>query len=750
MKKSLLILYVLVPLIILYSGRIQAACPGYAGTEQITENGVTYDVIYFGTSTDFPGSAQTGSPTDPRTDWNSGSGGVDALNDCGGNVYMKFASCYYNTDNQFGDINYSLAPTVNNIILDGQGAFMENLAASSSFIRCDGLDNWTIRNFAFFGWNQNAILLTDMTNTRVENCIFDSNPTQRAVRVDNSDNPSDVTFSSCVFSNNPPVSETPSTGAIEIRESEFAGALVVNFDNCDFDCNARQGFGGGAMWISPLSFPSNNGPEVNINGGSFVANFSGTDSGDGGAIGITGEDSFLNIDGTLFSCNRSEASTGTGGGGAIRIQAGATVDITNSAFYGNNCTNSAGSIAAGGYGGAININSTSDVSTLTVSNSTFTGNESSRGGAFYLESGIVSFDNVLVSGNSAANTNAALDNGGGVNNVAATFTIVNSSITGNTPDDVLGAVTDNGGTSTVADPGITACETCAPPALNPLACEASGSDLALTCPYFCSTGDDAITGANATGDANLTLDMSNFMVPQCTNPLDYTYVFLVLDATGNVICEFPAMDVTTQDAANGFATIAGPADGIPDAMDPAIQETATCPGLAPGDYQVIGFHYLTADAPAPIVTPFVGQTLTQITTSAAAPACGVLGTVTPFTILEPITVMIISSCPTIEDGTSLADIIITGGYPLEAGAGTYNITTNFNITTYTFGTPATGQIIPAGTTTVDIMVSADMNGLNGTNPPGPLCFDCSAVLVSIPAEVCVTPSCNAEIGVWNN
>jgi len=739
MKKIERLLPILAILFMLIGSNVYAACPPGDGTV----NALGYKILYFGASSDFPSpTGPLGSATNPLTDWNSSNGGVDAINDCNGNVELRFVSCYFNTDGPFGDINYTLAPTENNVILDGQGAIMENMAASSSFLRADGLDNWTIKNFTFIEWNQNAILLTDMTNTVVENCIFDSNPTQRAVRVDNDDNASDVTFNNCIFSNNPPVSETPSTGAVEVREDEFAGPLVVNFNNCDFDCNARQGFGGGGLWISPVSFPSNNGPEVNITGGSFVNNFSGTDTGDGGAIGINGEDSFLNIDGTLFSCNYSEASTGDGGGGAIRINGGPTVDITNAAFYGNYCTNSAGSIAAGGYGGAININSTSNVSTLTISNSTFTGNQASRGGAFYLESGNVSFDNVLVTGNTSVT-----DPGGGVNNAGAAFTTINTSITGNSPDDVVGSVTDNGGTVSVVDPGITACETCF--SVPPPGCDASSSDLVLACPYFCSTG----TPPNATGDANLTIDMSNFVAPNCTNPLDYTYTFLVLDATGTVVCEFDATDADTQDPLGTPAyttTIAGTPDGIPDAMDPAVQHANLCAGLSPGDYTIVGFHYLTADAP-PIVTPFTGQTLATIqgylTDPPTSPvACGALGTETPFTVLEPIEVAITTSCPDSPDATYLADVTVTGGFPLEVGAGTYTLTTNFGVTSYTFGTPITAQVIPAGQT-VDVTVAADGNGANGTMPPGPLCFDCMATVVSEPELVCAAPCTPPDITV---
>jgi len=97
-----------------------------------------------------------------------------------------------------------------------------------------------------------------------------------------------------------------------------------------------------------------------------------------------------------------------------------------------------------------------------------------------------------------------------------------------------------------------------------------------------------------------------------------------------------------------------------------------------------------------------------------------LGTATPFTVLE---------------GTYLADVTITGGWPLENGSGTYTLTTNFGTTTYIFGTPITGQVILAGQT-VDVTVTADGNGANGTNPPGPLCFDCDAVIVSQPEEIC--------------
>ncbi|MBK9742328.1 MAG: hypothetical protein IPO94_04905 [Saprospiraceae bacterium] len=498
-----------------------AACPAYvgsAGAETITEGGITYDVIYFAhPGLVSPTSGLLGSSTNPITDWNSSNGGMDAINDCAGDIYMKFiTSCNYNSNGTGGDMTYTaqfINASINNVIIDGQGSIITNFAAAASWIRVDGRTNWKIRNLSFIGYNANAILFTDMINTRIENCIFDSNPTMRAVRIDNDDNASDVTIINSVFSNNSPVSETPSTGALEIREDEFAGPLVVHITDTDFSCNRTQGFGGGAIWISVTSFPSNGGPTVNITGGTFSGNFSGTDTGDGGAIGINGSTSVLNINGSTFSCNHSRASTGAGGGGAIRIAAGPDVTIQNATFYGNYCTNSAGSVAAGGYGGAINISSTSNISTLSISNSTFEANQASRGGAFYLENGTtpVTFNNVLIKGNSSASEGGggifsdgvsfSLTNTSVINNTSpATFaggiagsgtvTLTNSLISGNSAPETSGVTlsgSSSGAGTTTPMSSITSCPLCIPAIST--TCDANGGDaITITgCNNFCSS-----------------------------------------------------------------------------------------------------------------------------------------------------------------------------------------------------------------------------------------------------------------------
>ena len=654
------------------------------------------------------GSQPLGSYDNPLTDWNSGTPSVlEAITDCPGPIVVNLRSCYYNTDGTDGDVNWVQENLQDNVTINGNGALLENLSASSKWLVIGNHDNWVINDVTLTGYNGTdgaAIGIYASTNVVLNNVEFNGNPTTTALHIDAGDNftynygDASVVINDCLFANNPPGAETVSTGALEIQNISSGNHIVdVDINNTVFSCNKRAGYGGAIV-----STNSENSPGATINldiiGCTFSNNLAFGTAGEGGGLYASGEEHFINIDNTVFTCNEAQATTGTGsGGGAIRIWDGPNVIISNSIFYGNIASTTSGD------GGAIAYSAAGPTGPFTITNSSFINNTSANGGGIWADELI---------------------------------TLTGGFFSGNTPDDISGGGvtdTDGGASNTTGDPGITACNAC--PALPSIGCDASGSDLALTCPYFCSTG----TPPNATGDADLTIDMTNFVVPTCTEPLDYTYVFLAVDAAGNVVCEFPATDATTQDPLNGFVTIAGPADGIPDAMDPAVQQANLCAGLATGDYTLVGFHYLTADVP-PIVTPFVGQTLTQIADYLTNPptdpvACGVIGTAVPFTILEPIEVTITTSCPAVPDGTYLADITVTGGYPLEAGAGAYTLTTNFGVSTYTFGTPITGQVIPAGQS-VDVTVAADGNGANGTSPPGPLCFDCMATIVSEPEPAC--------------
>ncbi len=691
-------------IILLYSVNIFAQCPAQFAIDGnvwfgISDNSANYD-----------SSQPLGSFDNPLTDWNSGTPSVlEAITDCAGPITISFRECYYNTDAAFGDVNWVQEDLNDNVTINGNGALLENLSAGSRWLLIAEHDNWTVNDLTLTGWNGTdggAIAVYASTNVTLNSVIFDNNPTTTPLRIDVGDNfvygygNTSVVLNDCVFSNNPPVSETVSTGGMEIDHTANSGnwTLDVDINNTVFSCNARQGFGGALT----IENDQDMALTVDISGCSFENNHGDANSGDGGAIYVEGENTIFTVDGTLFSCNDSEGSVGNAGGGAIRIFDGPTSTISNCTFY----NNSVGGL--GGYGGAINFGTVGPTGPLNISNTIFVENASERGGALYLEGGTTSnctdclFLNNSVIAPGTTGGAVFLDSGAG-------FTVSNTTFTGNSPDDVNATYTDNGGSSSLSDPGITACEGCF--MLPPPGCDASESELALNCIFFCSTGPD---NASATGAADLEIDISNFTAPTCTDPQDYTFAYLIVDAAGNIVCE-------------GTATDSTPDDGTPDATDVAVQDNISCPGLTPGDYTVVGYHYLTAD---PSVTiPFIGQALTDIQTSGA---CGVDGTAATFTVLNPIVVDVQTSCPAVPDGTFLADITITGGYPEEASAGTYTLTTNFGTSIYTYNTPITGQSFTAGQT-VDVTVTADGNSTNTG------CLDCMNALVSE-----VDPGCVVE------
>ena len=147
----------------------------------------------------------------------------------------------------------------------------------------------------------------------------------------------------------------------------------------------------------------------------------------------------------LTIANGNSSIGGSGFGGGIANGSGTTLTVSNSTFSGNSAGSSgegggiantgtltvsnstfSGNSASSGQGGAIANGSAS--ATLTVSNSTFSGNTASggQGGAIY-SGGTLTVSNSTFSGNSASS-------GGGILNYnsGATVTITNSVVAGNT------------------------------------------------------------------------------------------------------------------------------------------------------------------------------------------------------------------------------------------------------------------------------------------------------------------------------
>jgi hypothetical protein len=136
-------------------------------------------------------------------------------------------------------------------------------------------------------------------------------------------------------------------------------------------------------------------------------------AGNGGAI-VNGGAS-LTIIGCTFTENECTSGSATGlGGGAIYSSTSGTVSVSNSTFTGNN------EIGGSGGGGAIRNRS----GTMNISDSTFTGNTAVDGAGGVVNSDIMTMTGCTVTGNS---TNA---NGGGVSN-SGQLTMTNCVVTGN-------------------------------------------------------------------------------------------------------------------------------------------------------------------------------------------------------------------------------------------------------------------------------------------------------------------------------
>jgi len=188
-----------------------------------------------------------------------------------------------------------------------------------------------------------------------------------------------------------------------------------------------SGPGAGSLTIAPSSthraiFIDSNNPTVTISGVTFQGN--GTAVDDGAAIYNYG--GALTILNTVFSGNVT-----TGKGGAIYNYVGDVV-IKSSTFSGNRATGLGGAIY--NYGGSVSIDA-----------STFSGNQSASGGgaiAFYADTGTPSSSLTITNSTLSGNQTTGVNKYGGaiyLHNVAAS-TITNSTISGNSASGTGGAI----------------------------------------------------------------------------------------------------------------------------------------------------------------------------------------------------------------------------------------------------------------------------------------------------------------------
>lgn len=194
-------------------------------------------------------------------------------------------------------------------------------------------------------------------------------------------------------------------------------AGTLNVYNSLFDNNKAPSFDldsyGGAIYNSGTAYIANS---------DFTGNLAATF---GGAIANSGATARMNIYHSNFTNNRIQHN----GGGAISNTDGATLNVSDSTFGGDDS-----SLAnASSHGGAIY-----NTSTANIYNSTFNNNQSPQGGAIYNNETTNVYNSTFASNIGA--TGGALYNVGGVSN------LYNSTFTNNFATDKGGAIYSDGGT----------------------------------------------------------------------------------------------------------------------------------------------------------------------------------------------------------------------------------------------------------------------------------------------------------------
>ena len=258
----------------------------------------------------------------------------------------------------------------------------------------------------------------------------------------------------------------------------------LTLDTCELDSNSATNGGGGLTigvgtdaLIADTTFVSNTasygsaigayGDTMDISGTSFTSNHATVAAAvnvEGAHLDITDSDFTTNtcdrstaalrinqslasatIDGVVFEANEGFNATSNGGGAALVLRYGPTVDITDSDFI-DNVTHLTSGTSYGG--GAIWswTSSSNPRNTLTMYSVTATGNTSATTGGFlYGRLTDITMGNVTVDGNTASS-----GGGGALNLSAATLAVSNSSITNNS------ATGDGGGIHTSSSISLTA------------------------------------------------------------------------------------------------------------------------------------------------------------------------------------------------------------------------------------------------------------------------------------------------------
>ncbi|AGC78154.1 putative secreted protein (Por secretion system target) [Nonlabens dokdonensis] len=198
------------------------------------------------------------------------------------------------------------------------------------------------------------------------------------------------------------------------------GTGTMTVDGVAMDGNTASGAGadngGGAVYAL------NGGMVSIINGSMLTNNTANGTSGSGGAV-LVDADASISIDGSTLNSNIANRA-----GGAIEIVAGTgTASLTNVTMNSNNA-GAAPAVAAPGNGGALHITGNQDI---VISNSMFSGNTAAReGGALWNGAGLMTITSSTIDANFATG-NSADDGGAGIFNNGGDITADGIIVTNN-------------------------------------------------------------------------------------------------------------------------------------------------------------------------------------------------------------------------------------------------------------------------------------------------------------------------------
>lgn len=321
------------------------------------------------------------------------------------------------------------------LTIDGQGSYIESNAAGLGFFDISNIDNLTIKNITFDGFNRSlgALNIDNCENLLLENVNFVNSPSTQPVVITAVNGNTSVSFVDCEINGNPTSSSAPSngsnTGGVKITGNTSAPwhTISTSFTNCSFRCNGRDTDGGGAVQITTQNSTSRPRTDVSttFTNCDFSNNTQTAVSGGGAAIYATGYQT-INIFGSTFYNNVVSSSTSTSGaGGAINILTGVDLYIDNTYFVENATSGGSGAPDGGAIAG--NSSSSTKRNNITLTNSVFAGNEAKdEGGALFLRHTNATVSNTLFVNN--------ITNDGGTFHIenAGTFSLDSVTITGTT------------------------------------------------------------------------------------------------------------------------------------------------------------------------------------------------------------------------------------------------------------------------------------------------------------------------------